>query len=190
MSLGLSDCHSLHISIHQGTWAFQSLRIAQEPENDLVEVPHNRLDNLESFYHLLFWVSLQHAPHKLTPERFDKMLTSLFDDAAFIGAQPYSVSYRRAHMVSTASLDQAEFQNPPLRRLLLRISASFVPLYDPPTRSSIEDRYPTSSAEEVNQEYEAALRTYEANIILIGWKCCSQTNYNARPMTGGLLHTS
>ena len=63
----LDSCAYHLFRYFQGTWAFQSLHLSNRRKNDEPKPVHDRLDDLESFYHVLFWVSLQHAQHGLSP---------------------------------------------------------------------------------------------------------------------------
>ena len=120
------------VSHSQGTWGFQSLRLSRWPNDDDPPVVQNRLDDLESFYHVLFWISLQHARHELHPVELHDQLTRLFHHALIIDDMPYSTFIKDSHMTSTISIARAKFQNPPLRKLLLIISMTFAPLYTSP----------------------------------------------------------
>jgi hypothetical protein len=122
----------------------------------MVQVIHNRLDDLESFYHVLLWVSLQHARHRLRPEDLYNVLTRLFDDVVFVDDQAYADIGKELHMQSTGILDKIRFQNPPLKRLLHHISITFAPLYNPPPERDI---LPT---EEEKEYYQSQLQRYEA----------------------------
>ena len=141
----------------QGTWAFQSLRLALLPQNNMVQVIHNRLDDLESFYHVLLWVSLQHARHGLNPEALYDKLTRLFDDAIIVHDTAYAGTSKQLHMISDGTLDLIRFQNPPLIKLLRHISMTFVPLYKPPPQRNAFQ----ASTKEDEQYYQNELRMYE-----------------------------
>ena len=57
----LDSCAYHLFRYFQGTWAFQSLHLSNRRKKDEPKPVHDRLDDLESFYHVLFWVSLQHS---------------------------------------------------------------------------------------------------------------------------------
>ena len=122
----------------QGTWSFQSpgLRLSQWPEE--YQGIHGCVDDLESFYHVLFWVSLPHARHKLRPLQLHDVLTGLFEKALIDGDKAYSNAYRDSHMSSTRTIERADFENLPLLNLLLKLSVAFKVLYiAPPRREKI-----------------------------------------------------
>ena len=58
----------------------------------------------------------------------------LFDHALIVNDKPYSNSFKLLHMTSTTMLTKANFQNAPLRKLLLTISLTFAPLYNLPPK--------------------------------------------------------
>ena len=125
----------------QGTWAFLSLRLSKRPKKDQDQLVHGRVDDLESFYHVLFWVSLQYARHGLNPVNLYDDLNRLFDHALIDGDKVFSNCSKDSHMTSTRTIDTATFQSFPLRELLLKLSATFKVLYiDPPNTNIISPR--------------------------------------------------
>ena len=160
------DCHTYYLFWLQGTWAFQSLRLSQRPKTGQPQVIHNRLDDLESFYHVLFWVSLQHARHGLDPEELYDDLNRLFDHALIVKNKSYSNSSKLSHMTSDVILLKAEFENPPLCDLLLKISANFRCLYiGPPTsKSMLSDSVAEDLAEQGGESYQKVLQIYKREL--------------------------
>ena len=149
----------------QGTWAFQSLRLSQRPENDDPPVVQNRLDDLESFYHVLFWISLQHARHELHPVELYDQLTWLFHHALIVDDMPYSNSRKDSHMTSTIIITRAKFQNRPLFKLLLDISVNLRPLYVTPSASGEKLTKPQiKKAQWVEESYEQALEIHKEDL--------------------------
>lgn len=94
------------------------------PNDNQTQLVHGRLDDLESFYHVLLWVSLQHARHGISSLQLYDDLIRLFDHALIDGDKAYSNSSKLPLMESTMMLEMAEFQNPPLLELLLKLSLS------------------------------------------------------------------
>ena len=149
----------------QGTWAFQSLRLSQWPEEDQAKVDHSRVDDLESFYHVLFWVSLQHARHGLRPLQLHDVLSGLFEKALIDGDKAYSNAYRDSHMSSTRTIEKAKFQNPPLRELLLIISLHFKALYvSPPTPVKFESTLLAEMSQQAGESYQKELENYNKGL--------------------------
>ena len=173
--------HILNISLttcvdnFQGTWAFQSLHLSRWPKNSQAPIVHGRLDDLESFYHVLFWVSLQHAQHRFTPTSLYNHLNRLFDHALIIDNNLYSSFDKDVHMKSTAVLEGVQFENPPLRKLLFEISNAFAPLYK---SSRVANEISTAYVLPLSTRSAGNVEDHEADIRILnsqtGWKIVSR----------------
>ena len=81
--------------------------------------PHNREDGLESFYHVLNWMALRHAPHSFSPERLTSEIQEIYDysyrsrNGGAEGGQG-----KRAAVASGCTNWDAAFKNQPLAELL------------------------------------------------------------------------
>jgi hypothetical protein len=125
----------------------------------------NRLDDLESFYHVLFWIALQYARHELNAANLYDYLTRLFDHALIINDQPYSNSTKISHMTSTTLLERAKFENAPLLDLLLEISVNFRPLYVTPSPSNKKlTKSQINKAQRMQESYQQALETHKDDL--------------------------
>jgi len=147
----------------QGTWAFQSLRLSKRRKDNDAQLVHGRLDDLESFYHVLFWVSLRHARHALNPVDFNDYLDNIFDHPLVYGDKTYSSITKSLHMTSTLMLEEAEFQNPPLRNLLLGFHVAFKVLYNPPPKLN-KIGPPAKRAQRAEDSYKVELEIYEEEL--------------------------
>ena len=146
------DSYAYHLFRYfQGTWAFQSLRLSRRPKNIQAQLVHGRVDDLESFYHVLFWVSLQHARHALNSVELYDVLTRLFDHALIDGGKAYSNLSKVVHMKSNMMLEEVDFQNLPLLELLFKLSAAFQVLYVSPPKSINIQNPPVKKSKESYQ---------------------------------------
>ena len=69
------------------------------------------------------------------------MSTKLFDDAVIVKGKAYADYGKTYHMSSTRVLKEVQFENSPLRDLLLKISANFRCLYiEPPTAEELAEQ--------------------------------------------------
>ena len=159
----LDSCPYRLFRYFQGTWAFQSLRLSKRPKKNQPQPVHCRLDDLESFYHVLFWVSLQHARHELDPVDLYDELTRLFDHALIDGDNAYSNLSKVSHMTSSMTLETIEFQNPPLLDLLFNLSVAFKVLYIPPPRSK-KAVPPGKTAQPAGESYQTELENYKEEL--------------------------
>ena len=124
---------------------------------------HGRLDDLESFYHVLFWVSLKHARHGFHPVDLYDGFTRLFEHALIYGEKAYSNNSKSSHMKSTDMLEDIIFLNHPLRELLLRLSVAFKVLYiSPPTSNKIVP--PARKAQQAGESYQTELENYNEEL--------------------------
>ena len=89
------------------------------------EPPHNREDDLESFYHVLNWMALRHTSHSLNSRTLTSELQRIFDysfrseDGRSAGGMA-----KIAEISSGTSNKFAAFKNQPLARLLKTIRKS------------------------------------------------------------------
>ena len=137
------------------------LRLTQWPEENHAQLVHDRLDHLESFYHVLLWVSLQLARHELNPLQLYDVLTRLFDHALIDGDKVYSNAYKDTHMTSTRLIERAKFQILHLRELLLLISFHFRVLYISPLTSIT---MLAEMARQAGKSYQTELEKYQEGL--------------------------
>ncbi|KAF9475557.1 hypothetical protein BDN70DRAFT_955323 [Pholiota conissans] len=126
--------------VRTGTWAFQALEIQQKT------IEHKRYHDLESFYHVLTWLSLKHARHDLPPEILAKMLYTIFDDSVvYADGRSTAAPVRLNHLRFSGTFDDAQFHNRPLNTLLRQLSRTFKVLYATP-----EEPMPDSSEADIS----------------------------------------
>jgi serine/threonine protein kinase len=159
----LDSCAYHLFRYFQGTWAFQSLRLSKRPKKNQAQPIHGRLDDLESFYHVLFWVSLQHARHELNPDDLYDILTRLFDHAVIGGDKAYSNFSKRSHMKSDDNIETAGFENRPLLRLLRKLSVAFKVLYIAAPDPDIIDP-PAKNVQRTRESYQKELGNYNEEL--------------------------
>ena len=83
------------------------------------------------------------------------MSTKLFDDVVIVKGKAYADYGKTYHMSSTRVLKEVQFENSPLRDLLLKISANFRCLYIEPLTSEPSSKSAgklAKQAEELNQQ--------------------------------------
>ena len=159
----LDSCAYHLLRYFQGTWAFQSLRLSKRLKEGESRPVHGRLDDLESFYHVLFWISLQHAQHGLRPAELYDHITMLFDHAIIDDGKAYTNITKSLHMTSDMTVESAKFKNFPLLNLLLKLSYAFKVLYiAPPRRVKIGP--PGKTTQQVGESYQTELANYEEEL--------------------------
>uniref|UniRef100_A0A0W0F2R1 Fungal-type protein kinase domain-containing protein n=1 Tax=Moniliophthora roreri TaxID=221103 RepID=A0A0W0F2R1_MONRR len=62
--------------VRTGTWQFMSAKLLYKPPGT---VEHERVDDLESFFHVLCWITLIYGPHELDVEDVEEMLASIYN---------------------------------------------------------------------------------------------------------------
>ena len=103
----------------KGTWRFAAARLLFRKDK---EPPHNREDDLESFYHVLNWLALRHTSHSLNSRTLTSELQRIFDysfiseDGRAEGGQA-----KRGELLTGYTNKDAKFQNLALARLLKAI---------------------------------------------------------------------
>ncbi|KAF8902580.1 hypothetical protein CPB84DRAFT_1775732 [Gymnopilus junonius] len=111
--------------LREGTWAFQAIELQEQ------QVEHKRYHDLESFYHVLMWLSLKHARHTLSPNALFKMMHSLYESWIESPTGERSPPLLRwMQMRSRAIVTRTDFQNPPLRKLLVQLGNAFYNIYE------------------------------------------------------------
>uniref|UniRef100_A0A0W0GAK3 Fungal-type protein kinase domain-containing protein n=1 Tax=Moniliophthora roreri TaxID=221103 RepID=A0A0W0GAK3_MONRR len=62
--------------VRTGTWQFMSAKLLSKPPGT---VEHERVDDLESFFHVLCWITLIYGPHGLADDRVKLMLEAVYN---------------------------------------------------------------------------------------------------------------
>ena len=100
----------------KGTWQFAAARLLLETGD---KSPHNRADDLESFYHVLNWMALRHTSHSFSSEMLTFELHRIFDSAyRSPGGRVAGGQTKMAEILSGTSNKLAAFTNQPLAQLL------------------------------------------------------------------------
>uniref|UniRef100_A0A0W0GB29 Protein kinase domain-containing protein n=1 Tax=Moniliophthora roreri TaxID=221103 RepID=A0A0W0GB29_MONRR len=86
-----------------GTWQFMSAKLLMTPTPDT----HELADDLESFYHVLTWVTLRYTPHGLDDGKLVELIYRYFDDSWFDAASGKT----RGGQLKRAYLTQREMRN-------------------------------------------------------------------------------
>ena len=104
------------VDFEKGTWQFAAARLLLETGDTS---PHNRADDLESFYHVLNWMALRYTSHSFSSQKLTSELQRIFDytyrspDGRAAGGQS-----KMSEILSGASNRLAAFTNQPLAQLL------------------------------------------------------------------------
>ncbi|PFH48096.1 hypothetical protein AMATHDRAFT_66251 [Amanita thiersii Skay4041] len=84
-----------------GTWRFKAFRLIKELREGEEETVSDYVDDLESFFYVLYWVALRYTKHGLTRQSLNEELYLLYDDY-FLDHKgvPRSTACKRAHLTS------------------------------------------------------------------------------------------
>ncbi|GJJ09164.1 hypothetical protein Clacol_003386 [Clathrus columnatus] len=101
-----------------GTWQFISCRLLKDPT-----AAQGLTDDVESFIHVLTWVSFRYAKHNSPDEAVLVFLTSVFD-YAWTGKDGLTKggNNKTNYLSSPSQLKETEFENPFLKTLLTKIT--------------------------------------------------------------------
>ncbi|KAH0579348.1 hypothetical protein J132_10303 [Termitomyces sp. J132] len=97
-----------------GTWQFLSIRSVQMNETGK-PLTQDRIDDVESVYHLMLWMALRYTAHELKSTALTYMLGENFDP---IDKDPH---VRRSNMESGVLNGEARFSNHGIRTVLRRM---------------------------------------------------------------------
>ncbi|KAH0579341.1 hypothetical protein H2248_003481 [Termitomyces sp. 'cryptogamus'] len=105
-----------------GTWQFLAIRLVQPNETGKPLI-QDRIDGVESFYHLILWMALRYTAHQLDSATLTHMSHRNFD-AMYKDPETGEVdigTMRRANMKSGDLSDEAKFANGGIREVLLQM---------------------------------------------------------------------
>ncbi|KAK7041706.1 hypothetical protein VNI00_008995 [Paramarasmius palmivorus] len=102
-----------------GTWQFMSaMLLADEPG----EVDHMLADDLESFYHVLCWVTLLHGQHGLEDDQVKRQLARVYDSWHGVGAVPATGGEVKKVTLNERWMDKkAKLAPGPFRKLVVEL---------------------------------------------------------------------
>ncbi|KAG6838589.1 hypothetical protein C0991_010401, partial [Blastosporella zonata] len=93
-----------------GTWQFLAVRLFEKTKDGAVPI-QNRIDDVESFFHVATWIALQHTSHGLTPQALKSILNNNFDASVHIDGRILATEARRSNMKTGDLIQNAEFKN-------------------------------------------------------------------------------
>ncbi|KAG6862692.1 hypothetical protein C0991_010791, partial [Blastosporella zonata] len=93
-----------------GTWQFLAVRLFEKTKDGAVPI-QNRIDDVESFFHVATWIALQHTSHGLTPQALKSILNNNFDASAHIDGRILATEARRLNMETGRLIQNAMFKN-------------------------------------------------------------------------------
>ncbi|KAH9486263.1 hypothetical protein JR316_0000327 [Psilocybe cubensis] len=95
-----------------GTWQFIAYRlVAESGPNDTLPKPlHNKDDDLESFWHVLFWTALRRAEHDKETEHIKHILFDVYDRRRILADSKYTPSVTKKYILRQSQYITSEFQ--------------------------------------------------------------------------------
>ena len=119
----------------QGTWQFLAIRLV-EPDATGEPLIQNRIDDVESFYHLALWLALKYTPHELDS---GALTDTLRDNFAVMNRHPETGharigNARSSDMKSGDLASKANFANMGIRIVLQRARDTLSQRYIRPER--------------------------------------------------------
>ncbi|GJJ09153.1 hypothetical protein Clacol_003375 [Clathrus columnatus] len=108
-----------------GTWQFISCRLLEDPT-----AVQDLTDDVESFIHVLTWVSFRYAKHNLSNETVNAYLASIFDRAYYEkDGLAKGGDAKMNYLNYPSQLIGTEFENPILKELLISITDTIAVKY-------------------------------------------------------------
>ncbi|KAG6838218.1 hypothetical protein C0991_000972, partial [Blastosporella zonata] len=106
-----------------GTWQFLAVRLFEKTKDGAVPI-QNRIDDVESFFHVATWIALQHTSHGLTPQALKSILNNNFDASVHIDGRILATEARRSNMKTGDLIQNAKFKNGGISAVLEGMSAT------------------------------------------------------------------
>ena len=120
----------------KGTWQFAAARLLLSKPN---QSPHNREDDLESFYHVLNWMALRYTSHTLNSQPLTSELQRIFDYSyRSENGRAEGGRAKRDALSNGYTNEEANFQNLPLAMLLENIRILVAVRYQTKPKSDAE----------------------------------------------------
>ncbi|KAI3610128.1 hypothetical protein WG66_007403 [Moniliophthora roreri] len=102
-----------------GTWAFMSARLLQAPVTPGQPIHHTLQDDLESFYHVLSWVALQHEPHQFSHTvKLQEIFARTYNYAVCVNGYLQGGTMKRSALLASTSESEEIFFDGPLKDLI------------------------------------------------------------------------
>ncbi|KAG6835598.1 hypothetical protein H0H93_016636, partial [Arthromyces matolae] len=125
-----------------GTWQFIAIRLLVKGTGN--PPMHERLDDVESFFHLLTWMALRYTSHILSPATLTNKIHQNFDSNYQEDGLVYLSGERSKSLSSDELFTQAGFANKGIRRVLHRMRLVLRERY-----TDVEGTYEDDSDEEL-----------------------------------------
>ncbi|KAG6839089.1 hypothetical protein C0991_005920 [Blastosporella zonata] len=135
---------------HTGTWQFLAVRLFEKTKDGAVPI-QNRIDDVESFFHVATWIALRHTSHGLTPQALKTILNSNFDASVHIDGRILATEARRFNMMTGALIRDAEFKNRGISAVLEGMSLTLRERYTSTREPEGDDK--RLSVWKVNNQY-------------------------------------
>ncbi|KDR75624.1 hypothetical protein GALMADRAFT_491327 [Galerina marginata CBS 339.88] len=123
-------------------------------------IERQRYHDLESFYHVICWVSLMHARHGLDGTSLLDILRQIFDCAVKVKGTVKASYTKKSYMRANDLTHETKFQNEPLACLLKALGRKFRHLYitGPERRDEESERAQARYAEDLKEHEEALMK--------------------------------
>ncbi|KAK0217046.1 hypothetical protein IW262DRAFT_1464083 [Armillaria fumosa] len=109
-----------------GTWQFRSVVLLQDQS-----VRHNVADDLESFLHVLTWVTLRFTPNDLTQQSLSTTFHRWYEEVERLSGQSLGGRAKQEALLGgTVTVKNLKLRNPNLSRLLLTLFPAFAARYE------------------------------------------------------------
>ncbi|KAG6818893.1 hypothetical protein H0H93_000543 [Arthromyces matolae] len=161
LSLDLSQTTSGAQFERTGTWQFTAARLLQRPRNKEPLI-HDRIDDVESFFHVTNWLALRYTAHFLNGVELAQSLHQTFD-SSYVNLETgrtYATHQRSTNLVSGLLLSHPRFANSGIRTVLLSIHLvlhhRYKPLEPAPHTPLLHKQYMRAK-----DDKEEALRTLD-----------------------------
>ncbi|GJJ15492.1 hypothetical protein Clacol_009770 [Clathrus columnatus] len=102
---------------------------ARGPERTDPTAVQNLTDDVESFIHVLTWVSFRYAGHNMKEGALNHFLTSVFDDAYYEDGLAKGGRMKMNYLMSHSELTETPFDNSILKGLLVNITDKIATRY-------------------------------------------------------------
>ncbi|PPQ78945.1 hypothetical protein CVT25_002396 [Psilocybe cyanescens] len=107
-----------------GTWQFIACRLVDSAGNSDPPTPiHNKDDDWESFWHVLFWVALRNCVHGTAASHVQETLIQAYDRSIINARGSSAFGFKFSIITSSAYIIKMNFVSPPLLKMLLQFQA-------------------------------------------------------------------
>uniref|UniRef100_A0A0W0FNH0 Fungal-type protein kinase domain-containing protein n=1 Tax=Moniliophthora roreri TaxID=221103 RepID=A0A0W0FNH0_MONRR len=143
--------------VRTGTWQFMSAKLLSQPPGT---VEHERADDLESFFHVLCWITLIYGPHSLDDEDVEEMLASIYNCWwKREGGKSKGGRGKKAMFADREMAKEAKLEDGPLKDLIVELEEALAVRYSEGPSQKQWKKFeeikadPVQAAEHVVQEY-------------------------------------